>query len=56
MKKVSKIKVTNPEKRDLFVELKEGVSALTEARQGKRTLRKNEMPRQSTGKARLHRA
>lgn len=34
MKKVTKNKVTNPEKRDLFVELKEGVSALTEERQG----------------------
>lgn len=56
MKKVTKNKVTNPEKRDLFVELKEGVSALTEERQGKRSLRKNEMSRQSTGKTRLRRA
>lgn len=56
MKKVEKNKVARPEKRDLSVELKEGVAALAETRQGKRTLRTHEMTRQSTGKARLRRA
>lgn len=45
MKKVAKNKAPHPEKRELFAELKEGVAALAEARQGKRTLRTHEMPR-----------
>jgi putative transcriptional regulator len=39
MKAVAKAKSPRVVKRDLFVELKEGVTALAEARQGKRTLR-----------------
>jgi putative transcriptional regulator len=39
MKTPMKAKPTRAAKRDLFAELSEGVTALTEARQGKRTLR-----------------
>jgi hypothetical protein len=59
MKKASKNKTSPSKKRDLFSELKEGVVALAEARQGKRTLRTHEMPApgvKSVGKARLCRA
>jgi len=39
MKKPAKTKQARPTKRDLFSELSEGMEALAEARQGKRTLR-----------------
>jgi len=39
MKTVAKGRRTHPAKRDLFVELSEGIVALAEARQEKRTLR-----------------
>lgn len=39
MKAVAKTKSTRAAKRDLFAELGEGMTALAEARQGKRTLR-----------------
>jgi putative transcriptional regulator len=39
MKTAVKTKTTRAVKRDLFGELSEGMAALTEARQGKRTLR-----------------
>ena len=39
MKTTVKAKTTQVAKRDLFAELREGVAALAEARQGKRTLR-----------------
>jgi len=39
MKTAAKGRRTHPIKRDLFVELSEGVAALAEAREGKRTLR-----------------
>lgn len=39
MKTTVKTKTTHVAKRDLFAELREGVAALAEARQGKRTLR-----------------
>jgi putative transcriptional regulator len=39
MKKVAKTKTMRAPKRDLFAELTEGVTALAEAREGKRTLR-----------------
>ena len=39
MKTTVKAKTTRAAKRDLFAELGEGMTALTEARQGKRTLR-----------------
>lgn len=39
MKTTVKAKTTRAAKRDLFAELSEGMAALTEARQGKRTLR-----------------
>lgn len=39
MKAAAKTKSPRVTKRDLFAELKEGVTALAEARQGKRTLR-----------------
>jgi len=39
MKTTVKTKPARTAKRDLFAELKEGVAALAEARQGKRTLR-----------------
>jgi len=39
MKTPIKTKPTHAIKRDLFAELSEGVTALAEARQGKRTLR-----------------
>ena len=39
MKTVIKGKPARAAKRDLFAELREGMSALAEARQGKRTLR-----------------
>ena len=39
MKTPTKSRPTRAAKRDLFVELSEGVTALSEARQGKRTLR-----------------
>lgn len=39
MKTPTKTKSTRAAKRDLFAELSEGVTALAEARQGKRTLR-----------------
>ena len=39
MKTAVKAKPARTAKRDLFAELKEGVAALAEARQGKRTLR-----------------
>jgi putative transcriptional regulator len=39
MKSRSKVKPPRRTKRDLFTELAEGVAALAEARQGKRTLR-----------------
>ncbi|MDO8598102.1 MAG: hypothetical protein Q7R45_15945 [Sulfuricaulis sp.] len=39
MKTVAKTKPTRAAKRDLFTELGEGMTALAEARQGKRTLR-----------------
>jgi hypothetical protein len=59
MENVSKNKASQSKKRDLFAELKEGVAALAEARQGKRTLRMHVMPAlgaKSVGKARLRRA
>ena len=59
MTSVSKNKALQSKKRDLFSELKEGVVALAEARQGKRTLRTHEMPAlgtKSVGKARQRRA
>lgn len=58
MKKASKKKASALGKRDLSVELKEGVAALAEARQGKRTLRKHEVSalgKKSVSKARLRR-
>jgi putative transcriptional regulator len=39
MKTTVKAKTTHVAKRDLFAELREGMAALAEARQGKRTLR-----------------
>ena len=39
MKTTVKAKTTRAAKRDLFAELGEGMTALAEARQGKRTLR-----------------
>ena len=39
MKKLAKVKKNRAVKRDLFTELNEGIAALAEARQGKRTLR-----------------
>jgi putative transcriptional regulator len=39
MKKTSKAKKAHRPKRDLFAELSEGLEALAEAREGKRTLR-----------------
>jgi len=39
MKTIVKLKTTRTAKRDLFAELGEGMRALAEARQGKRTLR-----------------
>jgi putative transcriptional regulator len=39
MKTTVKAKTTRAAKRDLFAELSEGIAALAEARQGKRTLR-----------------
>lgn len=39
MKKLAKVKKNRAVKRDLFAELNEGIAALAEARQGKRTLR-----------------
>ena len=39
MKTATKARQTRAAKRDLFAELSEGMTALTEARQGKRTLR-----------------
>jgi len=39
MKSTAKTKTTRALKRDLFAELHEGMTALAEARQGKRTLR-----------------
>lgn len=39
MKAVAKTRPSRVAKRDVFAELKEGVTALAEARQGKRTLR-----------------
>ena len=39
MKTTDKANTTRTSKRDLFAELGEGLAALTEARQGKRTLR-----------------
>jgi putative transcriptional regulator len=39
MKKAVKAKKTRAVKRDLFAELSEGMTALSDARQGKRTLR-----------------
>ncbi len=39
MKTTVKVKTTRAVKRDLFAELSEGMAALAEARQGKRTLR-----------------
>ena len=39
MKTTAKVKVKRAEKRNLFAELSEGVAALAESRQGKRTLR-----------------
>lgn len=39
MKPSAKAKKTHPVERDLFLELGEGVAALAEAREGKRTLR-----------------
>ena len=39
MKKSAKTRTRRAAKRDLFAELSEGVTALAEARQGKRTLR-----------------
>jgi putative transcriptional regulator len=39
MKAIAKTKPRGTAKRDLFAELKEGMTALAEARQGKRTLR-----------------
>lgn len=55
MKKTLKDKTSRPVKRTLFAELKEGVMALAEARQGKRTLRKHAKPtlpgKQSMSKA-----
>lgn len=59
MKKASRKKASAPEKRDLSAELKEGVVALAEARQGKRTLRTHEVSalgEKSVSKARLRRA
>lgn len=56
MKNVSKNKTPHSGKRDLFAELKDGVTALAAARQGKRALRTHVMPWQSMGKARLRRA
>ena len=59
MKKASKNKTSHSEKRDLSAELKEGATALAEARRGKRTLRTHVRPAlrgKSVGKARLRRA
>ena len=39
MKTIAKAKTTRVAKRDLFAELGEGMTALAEVRQGKRTLR-----------------
>lgn len=39
MKKTGKVKATRGRKRELFAELSEGMTALADARQGKRTLR-----------------
>ena len=39
MKTAARSKQSRPAKRDLFAELSEGMAALAEARQGKRTLR-----------------
>jgi len=39
MKTIVKAKTTRAAKRDLFAELREGMAALAEARQGERTLR-----------------
>jgi putative transcriptional regulator len=39
MKSKAKVRPSSRKKRDLFVELREGVTALAEAREGKRTLR-----------------
>lgn len=39
MKRTVKAKITRAPKRDLFAELNEGMEALAEGRQGKRTLR-----------------
>jgi putative transcriptional regulator len=39
MKTAARSRRAHPGKRDLFVELNEGIAALAEARQGKRTLR-----------------
>ena len=39
MKAMARAKRGRPQKRDLFVELSEGMTALANARQGKRTLR-----------------
>jgi putative transcriptional regulator len=43
MKTTVKAKTTRAAKRDLFAELSEGMAALAEARQGKRTLRTHAM-------------
>lgn len=39
MKAPARVKAARPPKRDLFAELSEGMAALAETRQGKRTLR-----------------
>jgi len=39
MRTAARVKATRPARRELFAELSEGMAALTEARQGKRTLR-----------------
>ncbi len=39
MKAAARVKAARPVRRELFAELSEGMAALAEARQGKRTLR-----------------
>ncbi len=39
MRAAARVKATRPVRRELFAELSEGMTALAEARQGKRTLR-----------------
>jgi len=50
MKTTVKTKTTRIAKRDLFAELREGMTALAEARQGKRTLRTHAIEHKPTPK------